>query len=173
NAAARKGDNLYTNSAVALRGSTGKLVWHFQFTPGDDHDWDANQILILADQKTAADAGKRVLWANRNGFYYVLDRISGKFLNAVPFVHQTWTDGLDSHGRPKPRSDSSRNQGGFILYPGNMGGTNWWPPSFDPKLNLMFVPILEQGMIYYTSGLTYPKPIGGRPFYTAVRALDA
>src|SRR2546422_807071 len=77
-AAARRGDNLYTNSAVALRGTTGALVWYFQFTPADDHDWDANQIPVLADQKTPRGTAKRVLWANRNGFYYVLDREIGR-----------------------------------------------------------------------------------------------
>ena len=174
-AAARRGDNLYTNSAVALRGSTGALVWYFQFTPADDHDWDANQIPVLANQPTPRGGGteKRVLWANRNGFYYVLDRVSGKYLNATPFVHQTWTAGLDPQGRPKPLSDSSRSREGFVLNPGSVGATNWWSPSFDPTLNLMFVPVLEQGMVYFTSASSAPEPIGGRPFYTAVRALDA
>jgi len=172
-AAARRGDNLYTNSAVALRGSTGALVWYFQFTPADDHDWDANQIPVLADQTTPRGTEKRILWANRNGFYYVLDRASGKYLTATPFAHQTWTDGLDPRGRPKPLADSSRNRAGFILYPGSVGATNWWSPSFDPALSLTFVPVLEQGMVYFTSASSPPEPIGGRPFYTAVRALDA
>ena len=170
-AAARRGDNLNSNSAVALRGSTGELVWHFQFTPADDHDWDANQIPVLADRKGVHRTEKRLLWANRNGFYYVLDRVSGKYLNAAPFVHQTWTDGLDPQGRPKPLSNSSRNREGFILYPGYGGATNWWSPSLDPALNLMFVPVLERGMVYFTS--SHPTAISGRPFYTAVRALDA
>lgn len=171
--AARKGDNLYTNSAVALRGSTGALVWYFQFTPADDHDWDANQIPVLADRQTPQGTEKRVLWANRNGFYYVLDRASGKFFTGAPFVRQTWTDGLDPHGRPRPLSDSSRTREGFVLYPGSVGATNWWSPSFDPALNLMVVPVLEQGMVYFTSGSSPPALMSGRPFYTAVRALDA
>lgn len=172
-AAARRGDNLYTNSAVAIRGSTGELVWYFQFTPADDHDWDANQIPVFADQRTSRGTEKRVLWANRNGFYYVLDRVSGKYLTAAAFVRQTWTEGLDPHGRPTPLSHTSRNREGFILYPGSVGATNWWSPSFDPALNLMFVPVLEQGMVYFTSASSPPNPIGGRPFFTAVRALDA
>ena len=172
-AATRSGDNLYTNSAVALRGATGALVWHFQFTPADDHDWDANQIPVLADQKTPRGTEKRVLWANRNGFYYVLDRVSGRYLTAAPFAHETWTDSLDRQGRPKALSDSSRHREGFVLYPGSVGATNWWSPSFDPALNLMFVPVLEQGMVYFTSGPSPPAPVGGRAFYTAVRALDA
>ncbi len=171
--AARKGDNLYTNSAVALRGSTGALVWYFQFTPADDHDWDANQIPVLADRQTAQGTEQRVLWANRNGFYYVLDRASGKFFTGAPFVRQTWTDGLDPHGRPRPLSDSSRTREGFVLYPGSVGATNWWSPSFDPTLNLMVVPVLEQGMVYFPSGSSPPALMSGRPFYTAVRALDA
>jgi len=172
-AAARRGDNLYSNCAVALRGSTGELVWYFQFTPGDDHDWDANQIPVLADRTTARGAEKRVLWANRNGFYYVLDRVSGKFLDAAPFVQQTWTEGLDPQGRPKPVSSTSRNREGALQYPGYVGATNWWSPSFDPARNLMFVPALEQGMAYFTSLSSPPQAMGGRSFYTAVRALDA
>jgi alcohol dehydrogenase (cytochrome c) len=172
-ASARRGDNLYSNSAVALRGSTGQLVWYFQFTPADNHDWDANQIPVLADRTTPRGIEKRVLWANRNGFYYVLDRTSGKFLNAAPFVQQTWTGGLDSLGRPTPVSSAYTNREGFLLYPGYVGATNWWSPSFDPALNLMFVPVLEQGMVYFTSLSSPPQAVGGRPFYTAVRALDA
>jgi alcohol dehydrogenase (cytochrome c) len=114
-----------------------------------------------------------VLWANRNGFYYVLDRPSGKYLTGAPFVRQTWTDGLDPQGRPRPLSDSSRTREGFVLYPGSVGATNWWSPSFDPALNLMLVPVLEQGMVYFTSGSSPPAPMSGRSFYTAVRALDA
>ncbi|HVH68414.1 MAG TPA: PQQ-binding-like beta-propeller repeat protein [Gemmatimonadales bacterium] len=170
-APARKGDNLYSNSAVALRGATGSLVWYFQFTPGDDHDWDAAEIPVLADRRTPAGTEKRVLWANRNGFFYVLDRTSGKYVTAAPFVQQTWTEGLDPQGRPKPPATPSRNREGFLLYPGYVGATSWWSPSFDPALNLMFIPILEQGMVYFTK--TPPAALGGRPFYTAVRALDA
>jgi len=128
---------------------------------------------VLADQKTPRGTEKRVLWANRNGFYYVLDRVSGRYLTAAPFAHETWTDSLDRQGRPKALSDSSRHREGFVLYPGSVGATNWWSPSFDPALNLMFVPVLEQGMVYFTSGPSPPAPVGGRAFYTAVRALDA
>ncbi len=106
--AARKGDNLYTNSVLALRGSTGKLAWYFQFTPADDHDWDVAQIPVLADYEAGQGPEKRLLWANRNGFYYVLDRVSGQFLKATPFAKQTWADGIDERGRPIPHVESSR-----------------------------------------------------------------
>jgi alcohol dehydrogenase (cytochrome c) len=166
----REGDNLHSNSAVALRGSTGKLVWYFQFTPADNHDWDANQIPILADRETAQGTEELVLWANRNGFYYVLDRVSGRYLTAVPFARQTWTDGLDPSGRPRPAPQVSADGAGVILYPGSVGATNWWSPTYDPALQLTLVPVLEQGMVYFPSGV--PQTLG-RPFYTAIRALDA
>jgi alcohol dehydrogenase (cytochrome c) len=166
----RLGDNLYTNSVVALRGKTGKLVWHFQFTPGDDHDWDSAQIPLLVDDSSGTR--KRILWANRNGFYYVLDRLTGRFVTGVPFVHENWASGLDSTGRPILVTDSARKRAGSLVYPGNVGGTSWWAPSFDPKLNLVFVPVLEQGMVFFSSTSSWPQPNGGHAFYTAVRALD-
>src|SRR5207247_11239880 len=110
--------------------------------------------------------GTRGLRPHPNGLDYVLARVSGKYLTAAPFAHETWTDSLDQQGRPTPLSDSSRHREGFVLYPGSVGATNWWSPSFDPALNLMFVPVLEQGMVYFTSGPSPPAPVGGRRFYT-------
>jgi alcohol dehydrogenase (cytochrome c) len=166
----RKGENLYTDSVVALNGSSGKLAWFFQFTPGDDKDWDANQIPVLVDRQT--DAGKQslMLWANRNGFYYVLDRVSGKFQTGMPFVEQNWAKGLDVDGRPIEHRDDL-GLGGTLIFP-SVGGTNWWPPTYDPRRALMIVPVLEQGMIYFSSPNTPPQG-SGRSFYTAIRALDA
>jgi alcohol dehydrogenase (cytochrome c) len=164
----RRGDNLYTNSALALRGSTGELLWHFQFTPADDHDWDSNQIPVLVDR----GSDKQVLWANRNGFYYVLDRTTGAFRSATPYVYQTWAAGIDKRGRPILASQTSRTKEGSVLYPGNGGGTNWWSPSYDPDLDLMFVPVLEQGTVYFSSASSWPDA-SGKPLYTAVRAINA
>jgi alcohol dehydrogenase (cytochrome c) len=163
----RKGDNLYSDSVVALRGATGALVWYFQFTPADDHDWDSNQIPIIADLKGESGIEKRILWANRNGFYYVLDRLSGRFITATAFARQNWATSLDARGRPI-RVQSEVRREGDLIYPGFMGATNWWSPSLDPDRNLVFVPVLEQAMIF-TPGST-PRPAG--PFYTAVRALE-
>ena len=171
-ASTRHGDNLYSDSVVALRGTTGRLLWYFQFTPGDTHDWDSNQTPIIADRDTPEGVQKRLLWANRNGFYYVLDRDRGLFLRGVPFARETWTDGLDSRGRPLPPADKHTSPQGISIYPGAKGATNWWSPSYDPDRNLVFVPVLEQGMIFFPSGHTLPST-GGRSFYTAVRALDA
>ena len=171
-ATTRHGDNLYSDSVVALRGTTGQLLWHFQFTPGDTHDWDSNQTPLIADRDTAAGVEKRLLWANRNGFYYVLDRDTGEFRAGMPFARQNWTAGLDAKGRPLPLAPSHTGFQGVSTYPGAKGATNWWSPSYDPDQDLVFVPVLEEGMIFFPSALTLPST-GGRSFYTAVRALDA
>ena len=102
NAKTRPGDNLYSCSVVALDADTGKLKWHYQFTPHDEFDWDAVQIPVLADISWQGKPRKVMLWANRNGFFYVLDRVTGEFLQATPFAKQNWNAGLrqrpaDSH----------------------------------------------------------------------------
>ena len=102
----RPGDNLYSNSVVALDADTGKLRWYFQFTPHDAHDWDATQVPVLLDGVVDGFPRKLLVTANRNGFYYVLDRITGEFLLGTPFVRQTWTDGLDAKGRPRVRPEN-------------------------------------------------------------------
>jgi alcohol dehydrogenase (cytochrome c) len=149
-ASGRKGDNLYTNSVVALRGTTGAKVWHFQFTPGDDHDWDSNQIPIIVDRPQAR-AAHELLWANRNGFFYVLNRENGGFILGAPFVHQTWAERLDDKGRPVRMPGSAPTPKGTLLYPGISGGTHWWPPTYDPDLDLMIVPALERAGVFFSS----------------------
>ncbi len=168
----RVGDNLYSNSVVALRGATGKLVWHFQFSPGDTHDWDSTQVPLIADRTTPQGTQKRLLWANRNGFYYVLDRDTGAFLGGAPFVRTNWAEGLDATGRPIRPVRTLEQAGGRPVYPGAKGGTNWWPPTYDPVLDRVYVPVLEQGMVFFPTAQTLPSS-AGRSFYTAVRALDA
>ena len=169
-ASGRKGDNLYSNSVVALRGGTGKLLWYFQSTPADTHDWDAVQVPMIADRAADGHEERRLLWANRNGFYYVLDRATGTFLHGVPFVHENWARGLDAHGRPilAPMSPDPRGQ---VVFPSARGGTNWWPPSYDPDAGLTFIPALEQGMTFFPTAVTLPS--SELSFYTAVRAVDA
>ncbi|HEU4622348.1 MAG TPA: PQQ-dependent dehydrogenase, methanol/ethanol family [Burkholderiaceae bacterium] len=145
----RPGDNLYSNSIVALHAKTGKLRWHYQFTPGDEHDWDAVQLPVLADIEWRGNKRPAVLQANRNGFFYALDRASGEFLYAQPFVKQTWNDGFDERGRPKIRRESRPSRNGTLVWPSVTGGTNWWPPSFDAKRGLVFVPAVDSASIFF------------------------
>ena len=168
----RLGVNLYSNSVVALRGETGKLLWYFQFTPGDSHDWDSTQAPVIADRVTPQGVQRRLLWANRNGFYYVLNRDTGAFITAAPFVRTNWTAGLDASGHPIDAVQDLHSMQGRPIYPGAKGGTNWWPPTYDPVLDRFFVPVLEQGMVFFPTAQTLPTT-AGRSFYTAVRALDA
>lgn len=179
----RKGDNLYSDSVIALDHDTGRLRWYFQFTPHDLHDWDAVQIPVLVD--TLIDNSKRKLlaFANRNGFYYLLDRMTGRFLLGRPFVRQNWADGLDANGRPLVRPESIPSRQGAIVYPGVTGATNWGSPTYDSELSLIFVPTIERGSIFYSlpeliaqhdgqvlGGGTSSVP--GEQVITAVKALE-
>ncbi|MFN7979103.1 MAG: PQQ-dependent dehydrogenase, methanol/ethanol family [Vicinamibacterales bacterium] len=141
----RPGDNLYADCVVALDADTGKLKWHFQFTPNDAYDYDAVQIPVLVDMPWKGVPSKLMLWANRNGFFYVLDRVTGKFLSGTPFVKVNWASGLDANGRPIQTPQPL----GSVTYPGNQGGTNWYPPSFSPRTNLFYFSAWENyGTIY-------------------------
>jgi alcohol dehydrogenase (cytochrome c) len=135
----RPGDNLYTDSVVALDADTGALKWHFQFTPNDTYDYDSVQIAVLADLNWRGTPTKAMLWANRNGFFYVLDRVTGKFLSGTPFVKVNWAGGLDANGRPIPTPQPP----GQPTWPGNQGGTNWYSPSFSPRTGLFYVSAWE------------------------------
>jgi len=137
---ARKGDNLYSCSLIALDATTGKLRWHFQFTPHDVNDWDSAHVPILVNSKDR----KLVVVANRNGFYYVLDRVTGEYLRGVPFGKQTWASGLDEKGRPIRLPDMEPNAGGRMVYPGFHGATNWFSPSYSPLTELVYVGVREE-----------------------------
>ena len=140
NPAQRLGDNLYSDSVVALDADSGELKWHFQFTPNDPYDYDSVQIPVLVDYP--ANDGttlKLMLWANRNGFFYVLNRETGRFINGQPFVDVNWADGLDDNGRPVQTPQPP----GAVTYPGVSGGTNWYSPSYSPSPRLFYVPTWE------------------------------
>jgi alcohol dehydrogenase (cytochrome c) len=134
----RAGDNLYTDSVVALDADTGQLKWHFQFTPHDELDFDAVQVPVLADMNWKGTPRKLMLWGNRNGFFYVLDRVTGEFLLAKPFVKVNWTSGIDDKGRPMSVKGSTPE--GTFTYPNNQGGTNWYNPSYSPRTGLFYIP---------------------------------
>jgi len=129
NADMRLGDNLYSDCVVALDADTGTLKWYFQFTPHDDFDFDAVQVPVLADVDWKGARRRALLWANRNGFFYVLDRTTGEFLRGAPFAKVTWAKGLDERGRPMGAATMVPTADGTKIYPGNQGATNWYPPS--------------------------------------------
>jgi alcohol dehydrogenase (cytochrome c) len=145
----RRGDNLYADSVLALDAATGKLKWHFQFTPHDTHDWDATQTPILFDGPSRGAARKMMGFFNRNGFFYVLDRQSGQFILGKPFTRQTWAKGLDDRGRPVLNPSLDPNPEGLAVYPGVHGGTNWFSPTYSPDTKLMYVAMREEGTLFY------------------------
>jgi alcohol dehydrogenase (cytochrome c) len=135
----RPGDNLYTCSLVALDADTGKLKWHFQFTPHDTRDWDATQVPVLLDSTIGGRQRKIVVLPNRNGFHYVLDRTNGEFLLAKAYVRQTWAKGFDSKGRPIENTGQEPTlQGNDQIFPGVDGGNNWMSPSYHPGTRLLY-----------------------------------
>ncbi|HEV2688669.1 MAG TPA: PQQ-dependent dehydrogenase, methanol/ethanol family [Bryobacteraceae bacterium] len=136
----REGDNLYSDCAVALDADTGKLKWHFQFTPHDEYDYDAVQIPVLVDANWKGSPRKLLLWANRNGYFYVLDRTTGKFLAGSPFAKQNWSTGLDESGRPMRAANMSPSAQGVLIYPNLFGATNWYSPSYSPRTGLFYIP---------------------------------
>jgi alcohol dehydrogenase (cytochrome c) len=151
----RPGDNLYTNSVVAVDAVTGKLRWYFQFTPHGDHDWDSAQIPVLADLRMGGRTRKLLLWANRNGFFYVLDRETGQFLRASAFVKETWAARIDSSGRPVRKADTDPTPAGSLIRPGFLGATNWWSPTYSSRTELMYVPVWESASMFYRSKTGY------------------
>ncbi len=180
----RAGDNLFSECLLALDVDTGKLRWHFQFTPHDVYDWDANQVPVLIDGVVKGQRRKLVVTANRNGFYYVLDRVTGEFLSGTPYIKQTWTDGLDARGRPRRRADAEPTPAGTLVYPGLGGGTNWYSPTYSPLTKLFYVLARENHpQVFYKVATPYhagelfegggARDLAGNEPHGAVKALDA
>jgi alcohol dehydrogenase (cytochrome c) len=144
----RKGDNLYTDSLVALSAKTGQLKWHFQFTPHDVHDWDAVQPLLLLDQPWQGRPRKLLLHADRNGFYFVFDRTNGELLTAKPFVKVNWTTGYGEDGRPILTDHFDTSKEGILTCPASSGGTNWFSNSWNPVTHLFYVRSSDWCAIY-------------------------
>jgi alcohol dehydrogenase (cytochrome c) len=178
----RPGDNLFTCSLIALHGSSGKLAWYFQFTPHDEHDYDATETPILADIPIKGVLRHVICVATKNGFYYVLDRATGEFLAGVPFVEENWAKGLDATGRPILSTGAEPSVSGRLTRPAAGGGTNWENAAFDPKRALIFIPATEgtgiftkspndrRGDLGFYSGSAGPWT---EPPDPVVRALDA
>jgi alcohol dehydrogenase (cytochrome c) len=157
NGDSRPGDNLYTCSLVALDGETGALRWHFQFTPHDTHDWDATHVPVLFDAEVRGRRRKLIASANRNAFYYVLDRESGEFVAGLPYSKQTWAKGLDDRGRPIVNPNTEPSEAGTLVWPNLNGATVWFSPAYNPREGLFYVATREIGSIYYKREADY-KP---------------
>ncbi|RPH61747.1 MAG: PQQ-dependent dehydrogenase, methanol/ethanol family, partial [Acidobacteria bacterium] len=153
----RAGDNLYSDSLLALNPADGKIKWYFQFTPHDVWDWDSNQIPVLFDATINGRARKLVAMANRNAFYYVLDRETGEFLTGVPYAKQTWADGLDAKGRPRVRPGTEPSLEGTFVFPNVQGASNWYSPSYSPQTNFFYQAAREMGSFYMKGEAKY-KP---------------
>jgi alcohol dehydrogenase (cytochrome c) len=139
----RPGDNLYTGSLLAIDPDSGTLRWHYQFTPHDTHDWDANEVPVLADITLDGRQRKVVMMANRNGFFYILDRATGSLLVARPFMNTTWSNEIGKDGRPVLLPGHEPSAEGTNTCPDWYGGTNFMSPSFDAANNLFFVTVRE------------------------------
>jgi alcohol dehydrogenase (cytochrome c) len=145
----RRGDNLYTCSLLAIDADTGKIKWHFQFTPHDLHDWDAIGDPVLADLVINGRTVKAVMQANRNGFFYALDRTNGKVLVSKAYTRITWTDGIDANGRPVPIAGQEPTEEGKRTCPGMGGGHNWQATAYSPTTGLYYFTSTERCMLFY------------------------
>lgn len=179
----RQGDNLYTDSVVALEAKTGKLRWHFQFTPHDIHDWDAQEAPMLVDTNWQGRPRKLLLQANRNGFFYVLDRTNGQFLLGKQFLKNlNWAKGIDEKGRPILNDLKENANGQTYVCPGFQGGTNWFSASFNPTTGLLYFQALERcnnfvkSTMEWQSGRSYmggtANPVPGESFTKSLRAIN-
>lgn len=189
NPGVRPGDNLYTDSVLALDPDSGELRWHFQFTPHDEWDWDAVQVPVLVDMEFNGAMRKLMLWGNRNAFFYVLDRTDGTFLRGNAFTKQTWAEGLDDDGRPMKIPDMGPSEDGTKVYPSVQGSTNWYAPAYSPRTELFYLtawdeywglyytgdPVYEPGTRYDGGAVSrvYPDTLEEEDHgYGAIRALD-
>jgi alcohol dehydrogenase (cytochrome c) len=159
----RKGDNLYSSSVLALDPDTGRLKWHYQFTPHDLHDWDANQTPMLVDAQFHGQPRKLMLQGNRNGFFYVLDRLTGNVLLAEPFVtNVTWASGIGADGRPKLLPGNDPTAEGQRVCPAVAGATNWPSTAFSPVTRLFYL-FAEESCAVYTKNDQWWE--AGKSFY--------
>ncbi|MEW6597288.1 MAG: PQQ-dependent dehydrogenase, methanol/ethanol family [Pseudomonadota bacterium] len=143
------GDNLFLSSIIAVDADTGAYKWHYQTTPGDSWDFDSTQSLIQADLKIDGQDRKVIMQASKNGFFYVLDRVTGKLISAKPYVNVTWAKGIDlATGRPIEAGDDHYNKGPAIVMPSSFGGHNWHPMSFSPKTGLAYIPAQDVPGVY-------------------------
>ena len=177
NCASPKGkDNLYVCSILAVKPDTGELKWYFQMVPGDSWDFDSVQQMILADLTIKGQPRKVIMQANKNGFYYVIDRITGQFISGQPYSHVTWAKGLNEEtGRPMVNPEALYGADPILISPGGGGAHNWSPMSFNPVTGLIYIPTSTANSFTYamtpdfspkpgqTTGTVRPAPTATRP----------
>jgi PQQ-dependent dehydrogenase (methanol/ethanol family) len=155
------GDNLYLSSIVALRGASGEYVWHYQTTPGDDWDYTATQPLMLLDLTIGGKPRKTIVQAPKNGFFYVIDRVTGEFISAQPFADViTWAKAVDQKtGRPieTPEARYGMTGRGVWLSPGAIGAHNWRPMAFNPGTGFVYLPVMHNNYYYERSPVVYRR----------------
>ncbi|MDG2336432.1 MAG: PQQ-dependent dehydrogenase, methanol/ethanol family [Gammaproteobacteria bacterium] len=179
----RLGDNLYSDSALALDGDTGEIAWHFQFTPHDVHDYDSIQVPILADIEYQGSTRKVMMWANRNAFFYTIDRVTGEFLEGDAYASQTWAQGLDPNGRPIRVPGMAPTYEGILVSPPIVGATNWYSPGYSQQTGLFYVTSFdgeqeffkrdedyEEGERFTGGGGRYNQPMDA--FHSSIRAIN-
>jgi alcohol dehydrogenase (cytochrome c) len=179
----RLGDNLYTDSVLALDAKTGSLRWHFQFTPHDIHDWDAQEPPVLVDASWQGRPRKLLVQANRNGFFYVFDRTNGELLLGKQFLKNlNWASGLDAKGRPILNELKTNENGETYVCPGFQGGTNWFSTSFNPGTGLYYFQALERCNLFAPRNMEWQagrgfmggtaRPAPGETFTKSLRAIN-
>ena len=179
----RQGDNLYSDSVLALEAKTGRLRWHFQFTPHDIHDWDAQEPPVLVDTNWQGQPRKLLLQANRNGFFYVFDRTNGQLLLAKQFLKNlNWAKGIDAKGRPIVNDLKENENGETYVCPGFQGGTNWFSTSFNPGTGLYYFQALERCNLFTKRNMEWEagkgfmggaaRPAPGETFTKSLRAIS-
>lgn len=159
-----EGDNLYLSSIIAIRPKTGEYVWHYQTTPGETWDFTATQHIILADLEIDGKPRKVLMQAPKNGFFYVIDRETGQFISAKPYVTVNWAKGIDPKtGRPIENPETRVDKTGkpALVMPGALGGHNWHPMAYSPKEKLVYIPAIEAGMLYAPEANWKPDPSRG------------
>jgi alcohol dehydrogenase (cytochrome c) len=184
NGDARPGDNLYACCVVAIDPDSGKLRWHFQYTPHDVHDWDSDEVPLLIDAKIDGKPRKLLAQANRNSFFYVLDRATGQFITGKAIAKETWASGLDAKGRPILVPDKEPTPAGVLVYPGLEGSVNWPGPAYNPRTGLFYVHAQDDyGQVYFKSKSDFQtgrdfegggarNVLGAEP-YGAIKAIEA
>jgi acido-empty-quinoprotein group A len=173
---ARPGDNLYTCSVVALNSDTGKLVWAYQTSPHDVHDWDSVETPVIFDAEIDGKPRKLLAQASRNGYFFVLDRTNGEHLVTAPFIDVNWASGIDSRGHAIPKPELAPRPDGALVEPASDGATNWMAPSFSPLTGLFYVRAQRTFSIFYLTATGKAEGWGGRDrglwSDSALRALD-